>query len=64
MSQPSRDESQQFKQIGNAVPPTLAYHVGVAVRDALLGKARVNESELLDTIQSVLQSVKTRSIEQ
>ena len=32
--------SQQFQQIGNAVPPRLAYHVAIAVRDALgLGAA-------------------------
>ena len=40
--------SQQFKQIGNAVPPTLAYHVGVAVRDALLREARDTEREPLE----------------
>jgi DNA (cytosine-5)-methyltransferase 1 len=31
--------SEQFKQIGNAVPPELAYHVALAVRDALVTEA-------------------------
>lgn len=30
--------SSQYRQIGNAVPPTLAYHVAVAVREALTGR--------------------------
>jgi DNA (cytosine-5)-methyltransferase 1 len=36
--------SSQFKQIGNAVPPRLAYHVATAVREALgLGRAAYSD---------------------
>jgi DNA (cytosine-5)-methyltransferase 1 len=36
--------SSQFKQIGNAVPPRLAYHVAIAVRKALgLGEAEYSD---------------------
>jgi DNA (cytosine-5)-methyltransferase 1 len=28
-------QSAQFRQIGNAVPPSLSYHVAVALRDSL-----------------------------
>ena len=40
--------SEQFKQIGNAVPPKLAYHVALAVREALGCEAVGDESQLIE----------------
>jgi DNA (cytosine-5)-methyltransferase 1 len=48
-------QSAQYRQIGNAVPPELAYHVAVAVRSTLAeGRAAARRLELLDDAQLAL----------
>lgn len=46
--------SQQYKQIGNAVPVNLAYHVGIGIRSMLDGMTPGEGYEVVEPVPSIL----------